>query len=89
MVQSKDKDLLEYEKTVVDRIRVDTGHPEDLKLFKELLMKEIEESKYLNEVLQRRLEKQNQMLQIFDIRIEFNENLCLKQGDVEDLRGLI
>lgn len=52
-------------------------------------MKEIEESKYLNEVLSRRIQKMCEMLRIFDMRIEFDENLCFKQGDVQDLRVLI
>ncbi|CDW88953.1 UNKNOWN [Stylonychia lemnae] len=52
-------------------------------------MKEIEESKYLNEILQRRIQRMSEILKIYEIRIEFDENICLKQSDVEDLRKLI
>ena len=52
-------------------------------------MKEIEESKYLNEVLLRRIHRMKEIITIYETRIEFEENICLKQKDVEDLRNLI
>eukprot|EP00347_Sterkiella_histriomuscorum_P018638 403344755 len=90
MVPNVEKDKLDYEKTIVDKIKFDNiQDQEEIKKFKLLLMKEIEESKYLNEVLTRRIQRVKEILNVFEIRIEFDENLCLKQADVEDLRKLV
>ena len=58
MIQLQDKDKLEHEKTVIDRVRLSNGTQEqnmEFQKFKDMLMSEIEQSRYLNEVLSRRI----------------------------------
>ena len=52
-------------------------------------MKEVEQSRYLNEVLLRRIQRMKELLNAFEWRIEFDEFICLKEKDVEELRKLI
>jgi hypothetical protein len=58
-------------------------------MLKDQLMKEIEQSKFLNEMLQRRGQKLKEIMNIFESRIEFQENICLKDGDIIELKKLI
>jgi hypothetical protein len=52
-------------------------------------MKEIEQTKYLNETLQRRNQRMNEIINVFETRIEYEENICLKEADITDLKKLI
>ena len=67
MIQMQDKDKLEHEKTVLDRIKVphfNQEHQAEFQKFKDMLMKEIEQSRFLNEVLERRIQRMKEIMKV-------------------------
>lgn len=62
---------------------------EDFVSLKSLLLKEIQESRFLNETLLKRSQKLKEVLGVFESRIEFEDTICLKEGDIRELNYLI
>jgi len=40
-------------------------------------------------MLQRRLGKLKEIMNVYEIRIEYNEHLCLKEKEVDELKKLL
>lgn len=79
MIMTTEMDKLDVEKATIDRVKIEhCKDAEDIHKLKNLLMKEVEQSKFLNELLMRRVQRMKEIVNIYELRIEFDENLCLK-----------